>query len=341
MNGENGNGENRGSGPVNGEAPSPEKEADSLPEADWPEEEWMADDWQDDDWQEGPEPGDKRRMILVFLALVAVAALICALLWGFTHRGEPDPGAAGDSIPVVTESPVPESPVIIPEGSDGENEESSLFEETPEPSKTPEAGRETEEPAGTPEAAQTPEASNPGTQQGAQAPTDGDGTMSFQEVQESVTPKDVINLRSVPSTVDETTIVVQISNGEVLSRTGINGDTGWSRVEYNGQTLYAVSQYLTTDLSYEPPVQAADPNRVITAGGRVILFENCDDYMTPKEYVNLRTEPSTSEGDATVRCQVSSGEAVHRTGYSADYGWSRVEYNGETLYVVTSLMKPQ
>ena len=27
-------------------------------------------------------------------------------------------------------------------------------------------------------------------------------------------------------------------------RTGINNDYGWSRVEYNGQTLYCVSSYL-------------------------------------------------------------------------------------------------
>ena len=70
-----------------------------------------------------------------------------------------------------------------------------------------------------------------------------------------------------------------------------------------------------------------------------IIFADCSDNITPKEYVNLRTEPSTSQGEATVRCQVKSGETVRRTGYSADSGWSRVEYNGEVLYVVSSLMK--
>ena len=37
-----------------------------------------------------------------------------------------------------------------------------------------------------------------------------------------------------------------IKNGEVVIRTGINRDLGWSRVEYNGQTLYCVSSYLTS-----------------------------------------------------------------------------------------------
>ncbi len=162
--------------------------------------------------------------------------------------------------------------------------------------------------------------------------------MTFNDVQESVTPKDVINLRSVPSTADAATVVTQVANGVTLSRTGINGDTGWSRIEYNGQILYGVSQYLTTDLSYKPPVQPSDPNRVSTKDGRVIIFTDCNDNVTPKEYVNLRTEPSTTEGEATISCQLNGGEVAHRTGYSADSGWSRVEYNGQVLYVVTSLV---
>ena len=162
--------------------------------------------------------------------------------------------------------------------------------------------------------------------------------MEFTQSNADVTPKDVINLRSEPSTLNADNIVTQAKNGEVLSRTGINEATGWTRIDYDGKTLYAVSQYLTTDLTYKPPVQAADPNRVNTLDGRIILFTNCDDNITPKEYVNLRTEPSTSEGQTTVRCQISNGEVVHRTGYSPDAGWSRVEYNGEILYVVSSYM---
>ena len=151
-------------------------------------------------------------------------------------------------------------------------------------------------------------------------------------------PKDVLNLRSAPTTTDEGNIVTQIQNGEVIVRTGINENTGWSEVEYQGQVLYAVSQYLTTDLSYQVPVKPSDPNRVSTIGGRIIIFTNCDDWISPKEYVNLRTEPSTAEGDNTVSCQLNYGEKVHRTGYSADAGWSRVEHNGQVLYVVTSFM---
>lgn len=157
-------------------------------------------------------------------------------------------------------------------------------------------------------------------------------------IEENVTAKNVTNLRSAPTTEDQGNIVGQLVNGESLLRVAANADTGWSRLEYNGEFVYAVSQYLTTDLGYRPPVITADPNRVNTLDGRVILFENCDDYITPKEYVNLRTEPSTTEGDATVHCQVQRGERLHRTGISGDSGWSRVEYDGRSLYVVSSYM---
>ena len=169
-------------------------------------------------------------------------------------------------------------------------------------------------------------------------PISGDTSMSFTAVDETVTAKDVLNLRSAPTTADSENVVSQLKNGESAKRIGVNNDTGWSKLEYNGQTVYAVSRYLTTDLAYKPPVQKTNPNRVNTLDGRVIIFTDCDDYISPKNYVNLRLEPSTSEGNATVHAQLNYGEVVHRTGYSADAGWSRVEYNGQVVYVVTSYM---
>ena len=299
----------------------------------------------DDNWQDEPEPVKPWAIALIFAGLVVLAAVICAILWRFTHNETQEP-RTGDA--TVTEGPgepetsgstaAPEGLTPAPtdeiqgedeaetgEGSDSDKDQ--MEEPSVEPSDQP--APESENP---PVSWQTEEPSVP------QEPENGDTSMRFNVVQDTVTPKDVVNLRSVPSTSDENTVVVQASNGEVLVRVGVNPDTGWSQIDYNGQKLYAVSRYLTTDLNYKTPVQPSDPNRVSTISGRVIIFTDCDDNMTPKEYVNLRTEPSTMEGDATVRCQVSSGETVHRTGYSADSGWSRVEYNGEILYVVTSLM---
>ena len=300
----------------------------------------------DDNWQDEPEPVKPWAIALIFVGLVVLAAVVCAILWRFTHNEIQDPGAGNV---IVTESPEPPeagAPTTAPEDQtsaptdeilgDGETDEGVDQDKT-----------HMEEPSTEPEDSPTPEPENPSAFQQTEEPStsqelmDGDTSMRFNAIQDTVTPKDVVNLRSIPSTSDENTIVIQASNGEVLARVGVNPDTGWSQIDYNGQTLYAVSRYLTTDLNYKTPVQPSDPNRVSTISGRVIIFTDCDDNITPKEYVNLRTEPSTTEGDATVRCQVSSGETVHRTGYSADSGWSRVEYNGEVLYVVTSLMLVQ
>ena len=65
----------------------------------------------------------------------------------------------------------------------------------------------------------------------------------FTECQEEVTAKIETNLRTEPSTRSDDTVVAKLINGETVVRTGI-GSNGWSRVEYNGQTLYAVSSYL-------------------------------------------------------------------------------------------------
>jgi len=70
--------------------------------------------------------------------------------------------------------------------------------------------------------------------------------MEFDAVDELVTAKEVTNLRSEPSTDQgQATVVTQLSNGQSAHRIGINPDTGWSQLEYNGQVVYAVSQYLT------------------------------------------------------------------------------------------------
>jgi len=164
----------------------------------------------------------------------------------------------------------------------------------------------------------------------------GSQGMEFTEVADTVTAKDVTNLRSLPDTTDAENIIAQLMNGETISRIGVNENTGWSQLDYNGQIVYAVSGYLTTDLTYKPPVEQGNPNRITTQDGRVIIFEDCDDYVRPKEYVNLRVEPSTSQGQNTVHCQITNADKVHRTGYSADSGWSRVEFNGNVLYVVSS-----
>ena len=63
-------------------------------------------------------------------------------------------------------------------------------------------------------------------------------------VNEQITAKSETNLRTEPSTSSDDTIVGTLHNGETLTRTGL-GSNGWSRLDYNGQTVYAVTSYLT------------------------------------------------------------------------------------------------
>lgn len=328
-------------------------DADFKPEPDAYEES----DSEEDAWEEEEEtPLSPWVTALIFVGLAVLAALICVILWHFSHRDRPEEGAgdmqpgieASQGEPSSEQGQEPGEPAENPGGeSDSRKEDGEGAGAETEPSEIPEGEDSGAAAQGVPEQNQTDgdgEASviigaeNDDIQDGPQEPVQGNAGMTFTEATESVTPKDVVNLRSVPTTTDEGNIVVQVQNGEILTRSGLNQDTGWSRIEYGEQTLYAVTQYLTTNLDYKPPVQQSNPNRVSTISGRIILFSDCDDWVSPKEYVNLRTEPSTTEGDATVSCQLNNGEKAHRTGYSPDSGWSRVEYDGKVLYVVTSLM---
>lgn len=306
---------------------------------DIPEEDFFEEDFPEDDWEDEEETPMKPWVMAAIMAgLIVLAAIICAALWHFTHLNKEE------DAPFLSTVESEESSANVPEDSSRSEEMMSTQSSTPETTPLPETVSPSPEPSATPapETTSTPVAPQTTTQPGTQAstavqePVSGTTAMEFAQNEDEVTPKDVINLRSEPSTLNADNIVAQAQNGDILSRTGVNDSTGWSRIDHDGEILYAVSQYLTTDLSYKTPVQTANPNRVSTLDGRIILFTDCDDNITPKEYVNLRTEPSTSEGETTVRCQISNGEVAHRTGYSPDAGWSRVEYNGEILYVVSS-----
>jgi len=67
----------------------------------------------------------------------------------------------------------------------------------------------------------------------------------FEYVDDKVTAKKAVNLRSLPSVEDpRCEVIAQLDNGVVIRRTGINHDLGWSRVDYNGRPLYCITSYL-------------------------------------------------------------------------------------------------
>jgi GH25 family lysozyme M1 (1,4-beta-N-acetylmuramidase) len=170
---------------------------------------------------------------------------------------------------------------------------------------------------------------------------DVEALMNFTEVNEVVTAKDKTNLRDKPSQGSDSNIIYTLSNGEPVQRTGVSS-SGWSRVILNGQVCYAVTNYLTTDLTAKP-ASSTDVTSDSTEGagsgdGLKTKFVDCNDIVTAKIEVNLRALPSVTNPDAVVVLTLHNGEYVTRTGINTQYGWSRVDVNGQTLYCISSYL---
>lgn len=153
-----------------------------------------------------------------------------------------------------------------------------------------------------------------------EARPDVEAMMTFQEVNEIVTAKIETNLRSEPSQESDDLVKYTLLNGETATRIGVS-PSGWSKVVFNGETYYALTDYLTTDMNY---VAIQTP------------FTDVYEKVTAKEYVNLRNIPSTTHEKAVVVTQLYNGQVAIRTGINTDVGWSRLEYNGQILYCVSS-----
>lgn len=166
---------------------------------------------------------------------------------------------------------------------------------------------------------------------------DVEALMPFTAVDEEVTAKDSTNLRNVPSQGEDSTVVYTLKNGETVKRTGVS-ESGWSRLVYNDQTVYAVSSFLTTDLGYQAPKQE-EQEGAGSGDGLKTKFADRSEQVTAKIEVNLRALPSVTNPDAVVVAVLHNGEYATRTGINEDYGWSRVEYNGQTLYAISSYLR--
>ncbi len=279
-------------------------------------------------------------MVIGGAVLVVVIIVLCVLLWQLLHQEKP----AGTFNPNATMA----ADTLVNQGMAGNAARETLSAQSKEEATVSTKPGDNEDATDTEtEGDGVTSSDETGNSEGTassesedQSPDQNLGiTMTFRDVEEIVTAKDVTNLRSEPSTTGEGTVVAQLKNGETVKRTGINETTGWSRLEYKGAIVYASGRLLTTDLTAKPDASgqnAADANTVTTAAGRIITFTPCDDMVSPKMEVNLRLEPSTNQGDNTVHCRILYGENVHRTGYDDASGWSRVEYDGKVLYVVTS-----
>lgn len=150
----------------------------------------------------------------------------------------------------------------------------------------------------------------------AEAPSEN-GDAYYSAAEADVTPKIKVNLRAAATT--KSSIVATVKNGTVLKRKSV-GTNGWSRLSYNGQTVYAITSYLTTDIGYRPP---ADDG-----------FAAAEGQVTAKDETNLRAAPST---DSEIVAVIKNGDFVKKTGENRA-GWTRLDYNGRTVYAKSSLL---
>lgn len=68
-------------------------------------------------------------------------------------------------------------------------------------------------------------------------------------------------------------------------------------------------------------------------------FEAVADRVTAKNVTNMRSEPSTSGGEATVVRKLNNGDIVDRIGMCEASGWSKLSVDGEIVYAVTSYLE--
>jgi len=166
----------------------------------------------------------------------------------------------------------------------------------------------------------------------------------FVGVNQLVTAKQRVNLRKLPSVEHEDAVVLdELNNGEIAACVAVS-DNGWSKLIYKGVTCYAVTSYLqeVTDASAVPDGGQLETKPTENIQEQLEIqtqFEYVEDKVTAKKAVNLRSLPSVEDPRCKVIAQLDHGTVIRRTGINHDLGWSRVDYNGQPLYCITSYLK--
>ena len=182
-------------------------------------------------------------------------------------------------------------------------------EQTKKESETAETEAETK--AAETETAETKAAETEKTQQ------DKESSASYTDVNETVWATYSVSIRSAASTdADKLDVLV---GSYSITRTGV-GDNGWSKVDYNGQTGYIKSEYLTTT----KPAAASDSTQQTTE-----KKQETKETVYATAGVNIRAKASA---DADKIGTLAAGGSITRTGKTSS-GWSRVDYNGQTGYI--------
>ena len=153
---------------------------------------------------------------------------------------------------------------------------------------------------------------------------DKESSASYTDVNETVWATYSVSIRSAASTdADKLDVLV---GSYSITRTGV-GDNGWSKVDYNGQTGYIKSDYLTTT---KP--QVTESNQTSSSSNTSSSksdIEEVKETVYATAGVNIRAKASA---DADKIGTLAAGGSITRTGKTSS-GWSRVDYNGQTGYI--------
>ena len=149
-----------------------------------------------------------------------------------------------------------------PEPTDTSTPEVTEPADTSEPEQTAPAEPDDQEPQ---ETAETTADTEPEVVEPAEAPVEAEPTYSFTSVNETVYATTTVNIREGFSA--DTAKVGSLGRGQSVKRVGIGtGDAeGWSQVEFNGQTAYISSDYLSLT---KPAAPSSSSNNSGSSGGQ-------------------------------------------------------------------------
>lgn len=138
--------------------------------------------------------------------------------------------------------------------------------------------------------------------------------------------KDGINLRKGPST--KKAIVTQIPLGSKLKIYPDTKKKGWVKAVYRGKKGYVKLEYVTTDKSKVPTVADTaeeETAKALPQGKKIVLSDS----------VNVRVSMSETADKVGLAYQGDTVKVIQ----SYAEGWTKVEWNGQTGYIKTELIK--
>ena len=137
---------------------------------------------------------------------------------------------------------------------------------------------------------------------------------------------DTVNVRAAADT--ESDKIGTLEKGTALTRTGTDGE--WSVVNYNGQTGYIKTEYLTTKNSDSDSDNGGNEEQTTTSN---FIAEGT--VITLSDSINIRS--GMSEIDSKIGTAFSGEKVTVVMSYAE--GWTKVTWNGQTGYIKTSLLQ--